>query len=274
MEAIYGPERAAMLEVLQRRDLLDEITRLGGDKAADTILHIDLKGRNPDEGATEIPYSKGSALLRLMEVTVGRDRFDAWLKSYFDRYAFQSITTAVFVDDVKVSLLKGDADLANRLRLEEWIYQPGLPDNAVVPRSERLEKVDGQVAAFVAGASASSLATGEWTTQEWQHFLAGLPAQLTGAQLADLDRAFGFTRTGNSEVLFAWLRIAIRHRYEPARPALERFLTTQGRRKFLRPLFEDLMATDWGKAEARGIYSKARPLYHAVSASTLDGIVK
>ena len=48
-------------------------------------------------------------------------------------------------------------------------------------------------------------------------------------------------------MLFAWLRIAIRHRYQPAMPALERFLMTQGRRKFLRPLYEDLMATRLGR---------------------------
>jgi leukotriene-A4 hydrolase len=47
-----------------------------------------------------------------------------------------------------------------------------------------------------------------------------------------------------------------------------------GRRKFLRPLYEDLMKQDWGKAEARRIYAKARPTYHSVSTSTLDPIVK
>jgi hypothetical protein len=74
-------------------------------------------------------------------------------------------------------------------------------------------------------------------------------------------------------VLFAWLRVAIRNRYEPAMPALERFLTSQGRRKFLRPLYEDLMKTDWGKEAARRIYARARPLYHAMSTNTLDPII-
>lgn len=74
-------------------------------------------------------------------------------------------------------------------------------------------------------------------------------------------------------MLFAWLRVAIRARYEPAMPALERFLTSQGRRKFLRPLYEDLMTTDWGKPEARRIYARARPLYHSVATTTLDPIV-
>jgi hypothetical protein len=119
----------------------------------------------------------------------------------------------------------------------------------------------------------SGSATDKWTTQEWQHFLESLPKTLSAAQLADLDRVFGLTGRRNSEVLFAWLRIAIRHRYEPAMPALERFLTSQGRRKFLRPLYEDLMATDWGKPLAKKIYTAARPLYHTVATSTLDPIV-
>jgi hypothetical protein len=74
--------------------------------------------------------------------------------------------------------------------------------------------------------------------------------------------------------LFEWLRMAIRHHYQPAMPALERFLLSQGRRKFARPLFEDLMKTDWGKVEAKRIYAAARPSYHAVTTQTLDGIVK
>ena len=40
-----------------------------------------------------------------------------------------------------------------------------------------------------------------------------------------LDRRFGFTTRGNSEVLFAWLEHAVAASYEPAFPALEHFLT-------------------------------------------------
>ena len=100
-----------------------------------------------------------------------------------------------------------------------------------------------------------------------------LPASLSTAQLQELDRTFMLSGRRNSEILFSWLRIAIRQRYEPAFPALERFLTSQGRRKFLRPLYEDLMKTDWGKPMAKQIYQKARPLYHTVATQTLDPIV-
>ena len=62
--------------------------------------------------------------------------------------------------------------------------------------------------------------------------------------------------------------------YLPAFPALERFLTSQGRRKFLKPLYQELAKSDWGRELARSIYEKARPLYHSVSTATLDPIVR
>jgi hypothetical protein len=153
------------------------------------------------------------------------------------------------------------------------VNKPGLPDNAPVPHSDALDLVEKQARAFTVGGRAASLSTGEWTTQEWQHFLDVLPATLSRAQLDDLARTFGLNDRRNSEILFSWLRIAIRNKYEPAFPALERFLTSQGRRKFLRPLYEDLLKTDWGKPMAKRIYAKARPLYHTVSTATLDPII-
>jgi leukotriene-A4 hydrolase len=274
MEALYGLERAAMLEHLGHQGLLDEI-RGFGDNTGETILHIDLAGRDPDDGMTAIAYDKGAAFLRMVERTVGRERFDAYLRSYFDRHAFQPMTTERFLADLRANLIQGDPELERQLRLDEWVYGPGLPANVLVPESDAFDRVEAQARAFAAGSAASSLDTQGWTTQEWQHFLGALPQKLPVARLADLDQAFGLTRQGNSEILFAWLRIAIRNRYEQAMPALEAFLTSQGRRKFLKPLYEDLMAQEeWGRALARRIYQRARPLYHPVATGTLDQIVK
>ncbi|MGE3841436.1 MAG: M1 family metallopeptidase [Vicinamibacterales bacterium] len=267
MEALYGVERAQMLEVLERQDLTAAFEDLGSRTHPDSMLHMKLEGRDPDEGATQIPYAKGSALLRVIEHTVGRTRFDAYLRSYFDRFAFQSITTAAFAADVKTHLLGEDG--ARQMKLDEWLYQPGLPDNATIPRSAAFEAVDRQVKAFIDGASLASLTAQKWSTQEWQHFLGALPGGLPVARLGELDRAFRLTASGNSEVLFAWLRVAIRHAYEPAWPAVERFLTTQGRRKFLRPLYEDLLGSSWA-SRTQPLYQRARPLYHSVATSSLD----
>jgi leukotriene-A4 hydrolase len=272
MEQLYGVERARMLETLGYRELLAELDSMK-DRPGDQVLHIDLTGRNPDDAVGPVAYDKGALFLRTLELAVGRERFDRWLRGYFDRHAFTSLTTDAFLADLRTHLTGNDTALESRLQIAEWLETPGLPTNAARPASEAFERVEQQVRAFAAGTPATRLATASWTTQHWQHFLGSLPADLSPGQLADLDRAFGLSDSGNSEVLFAWLRIAIRHRYAPARPALERFLTSQGRRKFLKPLYEALVKTDSGKAEAKRIYHLARPGYHSVSTTTLDPIV-
>jgi aminopeptidase N len=275
MEAMYGRERAAMLASLGWQELQDEVTAVGGPTAPDTRLHLDLTGRDPDAGMTNIAYEKGAAFLRTIENAVGRERWDAYLRSYFDRNAFKPMTTAGFLADLRANLLRGDAELERRLEIDRWAYQPGIPQNAVVPQSGAFARVEAQARAFAGGTPAASLQTSGWTTQEWQHFLGALPKQLTPAQLGDLDRAFGLSRQGNSEIIFAWLQTAVRNRYQPAVPALEQFLTSQGRRKFVRPLFADLMGQgEWGQALARRIYAQARPGYHPVTSGSVDAIVK
>jgi aminopeptidase N len=273
MEALYGPEVATMHRQLGRTTLEEEVGRFASEPAM-TRLHLDLAGRDPDEGSTEIPYEKGAALLRLLEETFGRERWDAYLRGYFDRHAFQPMTTERWLADMRANLVRGDTAVERRLGLDEWITGTGIPANAPVARSDRFARVEGQARAFLQGSAPASLATQGWITQEWQHFLASLPDTLTTAQLAALDERFAFTRTGNSEILFAWLRKAIAAHYEPALPALEHFLTTQGRRKFVRPLYEDLMRAEWGRPLARRIYAAARPTYHPVTQGTVDAIVK
>ncbi len=152
MEVLYGAERARMLQVLDRRSLDTEIKRLG-PTSKDTMLHLDLTGRDPDDGVNDIAYEKGATFLRTIEAAVGRDRFDAFLRGYFDRHAFHSITTSQFLDDLREHLLRRDPGLEERLKVQEWLYQTGLPTNAAVPTSDALGRVDQDVKAFTAGAA-------------------------------------------------------------------------------------------------------------------------
>ena len=272
MEELHGQPYAEMLTLLGMQDLHEQIADLG-ESSRDTHLFLDLAGRDPDEGMTDIAYEKGYFFLRMLETAVGRERFDAFLAAYFDRHAFQSLTTADFVRHLRRHLLADDAELAARVDVERWIYGPGLPDDAPRIESAAFEQVEAQIAAWSAGAAAASLSVGGWSTHEWLHFLRSLPADLTGAQMAELDAAFRFSESGNSEILHAWLHPVIATGYEAAYPALERFLTGMGRRKFLQPLYSRLAATEEGMERARAIYARARPSYHSVSTQTIDEIL-
>lgn len=279
MEAVYGRERAQMLQVLGWNDLQ---TTLADLPPADTRLRLDLTGRDPDDGLTDIAYEKGAAFLRTIERIVGRERFDAWLTGYFERNAFRPMTTDGFLADIRANLIQGDAALEQQLMLEAWIDQPGLPSNAQAPTSPAFTAVDQAARAFyVERGPASAIPWRRWSTQERQHFLAWRPTGaaasrdwLTAPQLADLETTLNLRNEGNAEVLFAWLQIAVAHRYQPAVPTLERFLTTQGRRKFVLPLFTSLWAEgDWGRPIATRLYAQARPGYHPVTTGSVDEVV-
>ena len=275
MEAIYGPKRAAQ-EAALSFDEMEKALEEEGKDAPITRLNLAAAEANPDGGSSGIVYDKGAIFLRTLEKLVGRERFDAWLRSYFDRYAFQPMTSAKFLADFRQNLVKGDQALEAKLQLDEWVYQPGLPANVVRPDPAAFAEVDRAVADFVAGGAAPA-EFGAWTTAEKIRFINSLPRKLAPARLEQLNARLRLNDAGHNEVLFAWLQLAVANRYQPAVPALERFLIAQGRRKFVRPLIEALAKDrQWGRPIAVRIYAKARPSYHAVTTRDLDklGLIK
>ena len=279
MEAVYGRDAAVQEQVLAWDGLQDELKTLA---PADTRLHLELAGRDPDEGMNTIAYDKGAAFLRTIEQIAGRERFDAWLRGYFERNAWRPMTSERFLEDIRTHLIKGDAGLEQRLQLNAWVYDPGLPSNVQAPVSQAFAPVDAAAEAFyVAKGPASAVPWKDWNTQQRLRFLSwrpdGLAAGadwLTPAQLADLERTLKLDSEGNAELTFAWLQAALANRYEPAVTVADRFLTSQGRRKFVLPLFQTLWAEgDWGRPTATRIYAKARPLYHPVTSNSVDQVV-
>ncbi|HEY9283040.1 MAG TPA: M1 family metallopeptidase [Pyrinomonadaceae bacterium] len=272
LESVYGRDRALMEASLGRRTLDEELKTLAD---RDEIMHVDLKGRDPDEGFTQIPYEKGALFLRHLEETFGRERFDPFVRAYFDHFAFQSITTEDFVRYLRQNLLSRNPRLAARVPVQEWIYSAGLPRSAPSPKSDAFARVAEQGRRWLGGeARAEQIDTRRWTTHEWLHFLQSLPADLDRDRMSELDRAFRLTRSGNSEVAFQWLLMSIRSRYEAAYPRLEEFLTSIGRRKFLSPLYGELAKTPEGRERALAIYRRARPGYHPIAVSTIDQLLQ
>lgn len=273
MEELSGKDYADMLAILGRQDLDQTVADIG-PTSADTHLELKLEGRDPDDGMTEIAYEKGALFLTTIEKAVGRERFDPFLRAHFDDNAFKTLTTKAFLERLESGLIKGDAALRAQLQIEAWVNGPGIPANAPTIKSTRFEQVDNLLAAWSEGKTPTAeLKVDSWSTHEWLRFLRGLPEKMTAAQMAELDGRFGFSKTGNSEKLHAWLHHVIANRYAPAYPALRQFLTGMGRRKFLRPLYERMAAKTDLKAMALEIYKEARPGYHSVAVGSIDPIV-
>ena len=264
VEDLYGARRAHMEDAIAYDELVQAIADLRGTgQLQDTALHIDLAGRDPDEGSSDIGYEKGRWFLGFLEVRFGRPAFDAFLREYFDAHAFQSVDTATFRTWLLDYLKRPGASAITAAEIDAWLYQPGLPATMpAVPRGV-FDAVDHVAADWRAGRIATdALPVKDWEPLEWSRFLDQQPADLEDAKLAELRSQFHLGADGNAEIALSWLQLVIRTGYDPAYPDLERYLLETGRWRLVETLFRDLARTESGKELGRQIYAKAKPGYH------------
>lgn len=272
MEAVYGRERSEMLAQLARQELDATLLDLKQtDMNGDTRLKLALEDRSPDDGMTDIAYNKGYFFLRLIEETVGREKMDAFLKSYFETHAFQVMETESFLAYLRKNLITPEQEAT--INVQEWVYGEGLPTNVPIVNTQKFMLVDNVRIAWESGKiQANNIGWGKWSYQEKVHFISNLAPSINAAKMQELDNNFEITATGNNEVLFVWLMKAIDRRYTPAYTRVNEFLTTVGRRKFVKPLYDEMVRTDQ-KAMALKIYEKARQNYHAVTIESVDALL-
>jgi len=272
MEQVFGTDRAVMEQALAVQGLKDELSDLAVN---DSILHIDLQGRDPDDAFSGVPYTKGQLFLMFLEQKFGREKFDPFVKKYFNDHAFQSLDTAHFVTYLDQQLLQKYPGTVSLEEAKSWIYQPGLPSGTPDPQSDAFNQVQQQANSWLAGNTAlSALPTASWTVHEWLYFINNLPLNITPQQLAELDATFNLTLSSNAEIAHAWYLLALKTGYQEIAAPLEQYLINIGRRKLIIPLYKQLATTPEGLAFARAVYEKARPGYHPLAQGTVDDLLK
>jgi len=276
MEEVYGRDFSEMLALLSYQGLLGELEDFEAENAMrDTHLKLDMEGRNPDDGMSAIAYDKGYLFLRMLEESYGRERFDAFLKDYFQTNSFKVMTTEGFLAYLDEHLLAQDRTLAEGCMIDAWVYGPGLPENCPVIESSKLKALDAYLEGLFVEESITftDVDTTGWAPQEYLYFAANLPMSIDEQTAAGIDEYFHFTTSTNSEILGQWFKTVARIQYEPGLQAMESFLIQVGRRKFLEPIYKELAGNESGLALAQGIYAQAKPNYHAVAKETIEEIL-
>lgn len=272
MEAVFGTERAVMEQALGAQDLNAELLELD---AGDTQLYIDLKGRDPDDAFSGVPYVKGQLFLMYLEEKFGRERFDAFVLEYFDSHAFESLGTDNFVKYLKANLTDKYPNIVSDSEINEWIFNAGLPSYAPQPTSNAFKVIDQQIKQLVTDQlTLVQLPTAQWTLHEWLHFINNLPLDIDHERMVSLDKAFDLTNSNNAEIAHAWYLLSVRADYKEVYPAMAKYLKSIGRRKLIVPLYKELAKNAESKAWAVEVYQQARPGYHGLAQGTVDGVLK
>lgn len=266
--ALYGERQRRMEERLGYESLMDAFELMEPEFQK---LKVELEGVDPDAVFSTVPYEKGRLLLDWLAREFGDEVINAFLTAWFNEHAFGSVTTEDFLAYLQTHLLDQHPSKVSMAEVKAWIYEPGLPDTAVIPPAGVFAQVQEARDRWLAGKlKASRIETADWSTQDWLFFLNNLPEKLSKRQLKDLDRAFDLTNVGNNEIAHSWLRIAIRNEYQPAWGRLEQYLLSIGRNKLIRPLYRDLAKTEDGLAFARRVFEQARPGHHPLTVFVVE----
>jgi aminopeptidase N len=268
VEAVYGKAQADEEFILSADELRRE---LADTPKADQRLVPDFDGRDADDAGSDFAYTKGAWLLRTLEARFGREAFDAYLRGYFDHFAFQSISTEQMLDWLKPNLLDKYPGKMSLAEVKAWIEQPGIPADATVPTSARFEAIAAARKEWLAGTrAAADVGAKDWNTQEWMFFLDALTDKVALDKLTQFDAAWHLTGAANAEVARRWYLVAIRSDYRPARDAMAAYMTRIGRRYLVVPLYEALAKTPEGRRFARGVYEQAKPGYHPMTQASIE----
>ncbi|MFN7519133.1 MAG: M1 family metallopeptidase [Lysobacteraceae bacterium] len=272
VEALYGREQAEMENVIAQAGLRGVLRDLPPERQV--LALPPSPGRDPDEALSDVAYIKGQWFLQFLEQRYGREAFDAFLRKWFDAHAFQSVTSDDFLVFLRRELLARQPGKASEAEIAAWIAGPGIPETAIPATSTRLAAVDAAREAWLKRRStATDLDARGWITQQWVHFLEGLPADIDAERLVELDAAFRFTGTPNGEIAQRWYPITVRAGYFEARPALAQFLRKVGRRKLILPSYVALAETPDGLAFARQVLQQASAGYHPITRASVQAVL-
>jgi len=263
MEVIYDKDRVDEARVLAYQELLLDLESVPPEMQA---LAPRLDSGDADDFQGSIHYSKGELFLQYLENAFGRDTFDRFLSSYFDEFAFQTISTERFLDYLDRNLLRTESGKVGRADVEEWLYQPGLPANAPLPASATLDAAAAMARAWANGeVDVAEIPVDGWSPQASVHFINNLPQELPKERLAKLDEDLGFSETRNAEIGRTWFIQVAKRRYTDAYGPLEQYLNRYGRGRLIHPIYQALASNGSDLELARRMFADARKAYHPLT---------
>ncbi|KAL9122610.1 MAG: hypothetical protein Q9187_000842 [Circinaria calcarea] len=247
---IHGEPYRSFSAIIGWKALSDSITHFGSDHEF-TKLIIALKGKDPDDAFSSIPYEKGSTFLYYLENLIGKERWDKFIPYYFttykykslDSYDFKSTLLTFFASDTRAFKLINDLDW------DTWFYAPGFPPKPKFDTS--LVDVCYALADKWESLNAETLEGGKdrfspkqeditgWTANQVVVFLERVldfKRTLPKHVVKVMGKIYGLDKSKNVEVVSRYFRVGLKSGDEDVYQPTAELLATTGRMKFVRSI--------------------------------------
>jgi leukotriene-A4 hydrolase len=253
IEELHG-EQIRMRDMALDKSALEESINDKETNAEDTRLRFDYTKRDPEDAFSDVPYIKGAYMLYAIEEKVGKAKFDQFLRDYFAKFTFKSVSTDQAVEEL--------SKIVDQAFLKAWIDSPGIPSDAPKINSKIISQIDEKLKTYkMVGGAPDKKYIEQMTSKDICYYLQSLPRKPKAFKLQHLDASFGFSSTSDPEVRTLWYKLALPRNYKPAMETVSEFLSSVGRGKFVVPIFDALIETKEGRKLAAEIYEKNKTFY-------------
>jgi len=271
--ALHGEPHRHFSAIIGWKALEESVERYGADHEY-TKLITNLKGQDPDDAFSSIPYEKGFHALYAFELLVGKAKWDKFIPHYFSTFANRSLDSYDFKACL-VDFFEKDAEAKKKLDDFDWdklFYAPGMPakpdfDDSLVKtcydlaaKWEALVKSDSKTTF-----TPTPEDTKTWVSNQSVVFIERLQsfgASFTPQQISLLGDTYGYSATANIEVLSRFLCLGLKAKAPATYAPASELLGKIGRMKFVRPLFRLLNEADRELAVAT--FERNKDFYHPI----------
>lgn len=273
--SVHGESHRDFSAIIGWKALQDSVAEFG-DTHEFTKLIVDLKGKDPDDAFSSIPYEKGYTFLSYLEKQIGKEQWNKFIPHYFTTFARRSLDSYDFKANL-LSFCESDATATaalNNVDWDAWFYTPGLPpkpdfDTSLVDicydlaarweetKSDKFEPHAQDIKGWTANQIVVFL-------NRVQGFATSLDKQATQA----MGTTYGFAKSSNVEVVARYFQIALKARDESIYNPTAELLGNVGRMKFVRPLFKQL--NEANRALAMETFEKNKDFYHPICRAMVE----
>ncbi|KAF2475703.1 leukotriene A-4 hydrolase [Lindgomyces ingoldianus] len=269
--AIHGEPHRHFSSIIGWKALEESIERYGKDHRY-TKLVVDLKGSDPDDAFSSIPYEKGFHALYAFELLLGKQKWDTFIPHYFETFKFRSVDSYDFKSCL-IAFFASDPEASKKLDGFDWdklFYAPGYPtkpefdDTLVKTCYELADKwkfwvEDGK--AFTPEKKDIS----SWVANQSVVFLERVQSfadKFSTKDVREMGQVYEYDKSRNIELVSRFYSIGLKSRcHECYKPTAE-LLGKIGRMKFVRPLFRLLNEAD--RKLAVETFEKNKSFYHPI----------
>jgi len=253
-----------------RKALSDTIAEIAPEN---TCLVLNIGDGDPDDSYSKVSYEKGFTFLLYLERLVGTEKFEEFFQAYIARFASKTLTSTDFKDFFLQHF--GENPKMKEIEWDTWFYAQGTPP-ILPPLDQSMAKASADLATTwcaVDCEKTSPPSTNEiitWSTGQTTCFLDTLQDMtadepLCVSTLKAMKKLYHLAESQNSEILFRYCLLAIASEDESIIPVVVRFITSQGRMKYVRPLYRRLYRSKIGKNIAIDTFLEHKDIYHPIA---------